>query len=198
MLQIKNTLGGGKPEGLYVWKKLSAQGGDFIDYIVSDKETAYPDGGEKGGYWYEKVGDGLDLSKIGFNKYAIDEFTPTSNQEPTQYHMGYYGHTFNHSLGEVPKFAILLCPYLMTAQIYGNTQFIVSAVTGIYYPGASGWIGFCNFVFTGTSAKSRLGGNNISDVDGIAYTDKTITFALNSSSNIKLSNGKKYVLITVA
>ena len=56
MLQIKNTLGGGKPEGSYVWKKLSAQGGDFIDYVVSDKETAYPDGGEKGGYWYELYG----------------------------------------------------------------------------------------------------------------------------------------------
>ena len=29
----------------------------FLDYIVSDKETAFPDGGEKGGYWYEKVRD---------------------------------------------------------------------------------------------------------------------------------------------
>ena len=27
----------------------------FLDYIVSDKETAYPDGGEKDGYWYERV-----------------------------------------------------------------------------------------------------------------------------------------------
>ena len=26
----------------------------FIDYVVSDKENAYPDGGEKGGYWYER------------------------------------------------------------------------------------------------------------------------------------------------
>ena len=31
----------------------------FLDYIVSDKETAYPDGGEKGGYWYEKVVEGM-------------------------------------------------------------------------------------------------------------------------------------------
>ena len=148
-------------------------------------------------YWKKESG-GLDLSKLGFNKYAIDEFTPTSNQAPTQYYTEYYGHTFNHSLGEVPKFAILLCPYLMTAQAYGNTQFIVSAFTGIVNPGASGWIGFCNFVYTGTSATSRLAGNNISQVNKIAYTDKTITFALNYASDVNLSNGKKYILITLA
>ena len=34
----------------------------FLDYIVSDKETAYPDGGEKGGYWYEKVVEGAKVS----------------------------------------------------------------------------------------------------------------------------------------
>ena len=31
----------------------------FLDYIVSDKETAYPDGGEKDGYWYERVVEGM-------------------------------------------------------------------------------------------------------------------------------------------
>ena len=30
MLQIKNTLGGGKPEGMYVWKKYS------IDFIYKE------------------------------------------------------------------------------------------------------------------------------------------------------------------
>ena len=34
----------------------------FLDYVVSDKETAYPDGGEKGGYYYEKVGEGAKIS----------------------------------------------------------------------------------------------------------------------------------------
>ena len=41
--------------GTYVWKKLSAQGGTFIDFVVSDSTNAYPDGGTQGGYWYEKV-----------------------------------------------------------------------------------------------------------------------------------------------
>ena len=54
MLQIKNTLGGGKSSGLYVWKKCyNDTSHTFFDYIVSDKETTYPNGGEQGGYWYE-------------------------------------------------------------------------------------------------------------------------------------------------
>ncbi|MDD7602315.1 MAG: hypothetical protein PUK54_06925 [Firmicutes bacterium] len=29
--------------------------GDFVDFVVSDSETAYPDGGTQDGYWYERV-----------------------------------------------------------------------------------------------------------------------------------------------
>ena len=50
--------GGLDPEtlktGIYVWKKLTAEGGDFVDFVVNDTETAYPDGGMQDGYWYEK------------------------------------------------------------------------------------------------------------------------------------------------
>ena len=42
----------------------------FLDYIVSDKETAYPDGGEKDGYWYEKVVEGA--------KFTTGTVTPSS------------------------------------------------------------------------------------------------------------------------
>ena len=50
LLNIKNNA---KKEGAYVWIKLTAEGGDFLDYVVSDSETAYPDGGYKSGYWYK-------------------------------------------------------------------------------------------------------------------------------------------------
>ena len=53
LLNINNNA---KKEGIYVWKKLTAQGGDFIDFVVSDSETAYPNGGYKNGYWYELYG----------------------------------------------------------------------------------------------------------------------------------------------
>ena len=89
------------PEGLYAWKKLSAQGGDFIDYIVSDKETAYPDGGEKGGYWYEKVGGGLTPEMFGCTKMAVDTLILTSATQLSTY-------TVNHSLGEIPKVILVM------------------------------------------------------------------------------------------
>lgn len=50
----------------------------FISYIVSDKETAYPDGGEKGGYWYEKFG--------GFLTGTITQ--TTSNQKTLSFEYG--------------------------------------------------------------------------------------------------------------
>ena len=108
MLQIKNTLGGGKPEGLYAWKKLSAQGGDFIDYVVSDKETAYPDGGEKGGYWYERVSDGITPEMFGCTKMAVDTFTLSSRKQCDSY-------PISHSLGTIPKFAFVIAETFPTA-----------------------------------------------------------------------------------
>ena len=42
-------------EGKCVWKKLTAEGGEFVGYAVSDDPSAYPDGGEQDGYWYEKL-----------------------------------------------------------------------------------------------------------------------------------------------
>ena len=65
----------------------------FLDYIVSDKETAYPDGGEKDGYWYEKVSEG---AKMSFGSIAV-----TGN--PSEL-------TIEHNLGVIPnKFAVF--PY---------------------------------------------------------------------------------------
>ena len=66
----------------------------FLGYIVSDKETAYPDGGEKGGYWYERVVEGIDLSLLGLSKSEQGSFTPTSNIK---------SYTINHNLGVKPK-----------------------------------------------------------------------------------------------
>ena len=90
MLQIKNTLGGGKPEGLYAWKKCKNDTDHtFIDYVVSDKETAYPDGGEKGGYWYER-------SEVG-SKVAYGTVTAASATSLT----------ITHGLGVKPDKVII-------------------------------------------------------------------------------------------
>ena len=56
----------------------------FLNYIVSDKETAYPDGGEKGGYWYERVSE----VKAAFGSVSI-------SNSPSDL-------VINHNLGVMP------------------------------------------------------------------------------------------------
>lgn len=80
--------------GLYVWKKLSAKGGTFIDYVVSDSTNAYPDGGTQGGYWYEKVKNFM----FGLTKEAHGSFIPST--DTTKY-------TLEHNLGAIPKFVVV-------------------------------------------------------------------------------------------
>ena len=43
----------GDREGQFVWKKLTAQNGTFVDYVTADSADAYPNGGTQDGYWYE-------------------------------------------------------------------------------------------------------------------------------------------------
>lgn len=43
--------------GEYVWKKLTAEGGDFVTFVPSNDPAAYPSGGvHKDGFWYELYG----------------------------------------------------------------------------------------------------------------------------------------------
>ena len=78
--------------GTYVWKKLSAKGGTFLDYVVADNASAYPDGGTKDGYWYEKVVEGK--AGVDFGEVAITSNTRTFEVE--------------HNLGVVPTIAYVI------------------------------------------------------------------------------------------
>ena len=95
LLNIKNNA---KKEGLYVWKKLTAEGGDFIDFVVSDSETAYPDGAEQDGYWYEL----FDLKSFGID---FGEVTLASKVTFV---------TVSHNLGVVPSWVALIPKSLAT------------------------------------------------------------------------------------
>ena len=93
----------------------------IIDYVVSDSPTAYPDGGEQDGYWYEKVVDGIDPALFGCTKYAVDTFTFTNETLCST--------ALNHSLGEIPKIAFLYSnpstsnnSRMKTGAIYGRTD----------------------------------------------------------------------------
>ena len=54
--------------------------GDFVDFVVSDSESAYPDGGTQGGYWCEKVQEISNVIGDEVNFYigeVYSEFTKT-------------------------------------------------------------------------------------------------------------------------
>ena len=123
----------------------------FLDYIVSDKETAYPDGGEKGGYWYERVVDGKQVVTGSF----------TVGYEDTR------KITITHDLGVEPYLFIAISPYVTSpgqcsmllycadelgygdypiVQTYGGTMsrdvnkaFYSAGITSCVISAASGW-----------------------------------------------------------
>lgn len=81
----------GSPAGRIVSKATSytvSTIGDFLNFAVSDSPTAYPDGGEQGGYWYEKVDNKIDFGTI----------TPTSAIKTLQ---------IAHNLGKKPDFVFI-------------------------------------------------------------------------------------------
>ena len=71
--------------------------GNFIEYVVSDNPNKYPSDSEQGGYWYEKVVEGIDLSALGWTKCAIDYITPSTN-------IYIKNSPLRHSLGIAPKY----------------------------------------------------------------------------------------------
>lgn len=89
-------------KGNYVWKELTAEGGTFRKYVVSDSESAYPDGGEKDGYWYERVVEGVAGVDFG-------TVTMASNRPSV---------TVEHDLGVVPSYVtiILKTPWFVESQ----------------------------------------------------------------------------------
>ena len=89
--------GGGKSEGLYIWKKYSdSTKADFIGYVVSDDSTKYPDKAEQDGFYYEKVE--LLIDAFGCTKMETGSFTPSNSK---------YYNDITHSLGVIPKYAFI-------------------------------------------------------------------------------------------
>ena len=85
LLNINNNA---KKEGAYVWKKLTAEGGTFVDYVVDNNESKYPDGGTQDGYWYERLNP----------KCENGQLTLTSTTQTL---------TLSHSLGTKPKAVVV-------------------------------------------------------------------------------------------
>ena len=137
---------------------------DFLGYIVSDKETAYPDGGEKGGYWYEKVSDGIDLEKLGCTKFEEGSFTPSKDITAK--------YTINHSMGVIPKYFIVWTDGTKTT----NTSY-VKATAG-YVSMADG----SNYAYGHYMKMTLYGGSNTST--SVNSTSSTFVLPLPGSGGL--------------
>lgn len=120
------------PHGLYVWKKYeyeSSTVGDFVDYVVSDTETEYPDGDVQDGYYYEKVSGNAIAQQLkntimkdrGYTKYAEDSVIPAEDEPLSTSNL-----SFSHSLGEVPK------AFVIVAEEFGNTTITTNQYSQVY------------------------------------------------------------------
>lgn len=123
---------------------------EFLDetYIVSDKENAYPDGGEKGGYWYEKVSV-IDLVKIGCTKFEEGSFTPSSDT---------YVYNATHSLGVIPKFAIVYGGIISGKYVNWEVFSITTAGSayGVWVNSGGNGCNYSSYSATFTSSKAEL------------------------------------------
>lgn len=162
---------GGKSEGQYVWKKLTAQGGDFVDFVTDDLETKYPDGGIKDGYWYEKMG--IDLSVIGITKSEVNEFIFSSNTSTKT--------AISHSLGKEPKIAILFANGTISK---GNENMAVQ-MSYIKKQGSGSWdMRFGEHIYW-------YDGSHSTGSPSVTVTDSSIVL----NNNAYYQAGKKYTLV---
>ena len=155
--------------------KISDSSVEFIDYVVSDKETAYPDGGEKGGYWYERVREGLTPEMFGCTKMAVDKFTLSST-------LICNAHSISHSLGTIPKFMFIIAGKKPTA--YYNVYQVLS---------------------TNPHLNSEISSNIICYYSSGSYNADTVVINSITNNQFKVSNstfkyseGIEYTVITMA
>lgn len=159
----------------------------FLDYIVSDKETAYPDGGEKGGYWYEKVGDDLFSKLTGASKVAIDEFTSAStmNITPTS------KPNISHSLGVKPKGYLIYTEDELSVTYGIKSMFWLDLISGTHSIA-------CHY-YSGSPYAFEFAGNG--NIYNSSITEDSIILINNSGTSSyvrRFQSGKKYKILTWA
>ena len=149
----------------------------FLGYIVSDKENAFPDGGEKGGYWYEKVSEGITPEMFGCTKVAVDTFTLASNTVSSEY-------SISHSLGTKPKYFIIIGDYSGVSK----STFDIISVMGANH-NLSGSVNYANLSYWGNSMVETY-------YVSISLIS-TVEFRVNDPSDHFKAN-VKYTVITMA
>lgn len=150
----------------------------FVDFVVSDDETAYPDGAEQDGYWYELVSEGITPEMFGCTKMAIDKFTFTEDTTTKT--------AVSHSLDEVPKYVLVLAK---NVKYSSANDYLISAFIVKYnaYPN----FGFYQF----------YDNNSIESYQPNVKTDSTPSVtanAISTGTTLYYQAGIEHTLITMA
>lgn len=163
------------PGNIYSWNDYTKEAiVTFLDYVVSDDPTAYPDKAIQDGYWYERVSeeDGITPEIFGCSRMAVDTFVYSSSTVAN-------GVTLNHSLNDVPKVVLITVKNRPSAYYnVGNMLAIVTATNQL-----SGGIEYYTSQIVGGSASGTV-------------TSTTIKLSL--SVNAYFITGAEYQLITMA
>ena len=165
--------------GAYVWKKFTAQGGDFVDFAVSNSESAYPDGGTQDGYWYERTGE-IDVPKFGFSNVAVDKVKFSSRTALNT--------AISHSLGITPKLVIVVVD--PSGATSNSTWDLLSA---IYSPT---WYTSSNKSYKGGMFANSTTGVLSLDSSRVTLSSKTVT--LYNYDTFYFKANVEYTLITAA
>ena len=169
-------------------KILSDKEKSFLSYTVSDSETAYPDGGEKDGFWWERVKQGLPITKMGFTKFTYGEFTLSVDNDTS--------FTIVHNLGAKLKKLIVYTEDSLVRKNYGIRQLsLVDRYTS--YSGSGEEYYFQFGAYQQTSYSDREGFSTFES--GIHRSDVTtskVTLRLDTVNY--LVGGKKYYWMAMA
>lgn len=134
---------------------------DFLGYLVDKNPLKYPDGAvHTDGYYYEKVVDGIPPEMFGCTKMAIDTVTFASDQD---FMLGGVKYYLPHSLGEIPKHAILWAQTDITTYVYpGYLQgFDIRKNVGLNAYVCVNWLIGSNNSFTGELRGASLTADSV-------------------------------------
>ena len=186
-LQIINGVNG---DGQFVWKQLTAEGGEFVAFVTADDVNSYPNGGTQDGYWYELVEEGFSLELLGCTKYAVDTFSFTSDTFASNA-------TLHHSLGGIPKFIYISTDYTHSDYLSSSKTYIKE---GIFFSK-----GITNSSSTGNAYGvvyniGAYGGEQLVGSDGEYITDTTLsTSPIGANDKVAIFKaGATYAIISMA
>ena len=173
------------PPGSFGINSSATKQGSFIEFVVADNASAYPDGGTQGGYWYEKVVEGIGLESFGYTKYAVDKFARTDSYPYLK------SCPINHSLGEIPRFVYVIANASVTTNARA-TKLLGTIPTWMQpsdmtYNSAP----YVMEYFNVSSSKTVM----TYGASGLIVTSEKVTF---DNSNYSFATGIEYTLITMA